>query len=276
MKAVWDYSKQKGAKLLLLLAIADNADDEDGMAFPGLKYLSNKVRMSQRHVKRMVQELAETDELAVVWGGGRGHSNRYYLLLNMTGEAAAEIKAEVAEENARRAIEPHTKPTKKGDKLSVKGDKMSSNNSNKKGDILSKKGDKLSVKGDILSRKGDILSVKGDIAMSPEPLEPIREPSLNHQEPVDLESSSLDWPAILGELKNAMVMGTFAHLDRTTAFVESGTLVIVTKNQFSADWINGRLKETVSRTVNVMTGQRLGIHARPKLLREANGASRNH
>lgn len=70
MNLVWQNSTSKGAELLLLLAIADNAN-EDGYAFPGITYLSHKCRMSERHVKRMISELVKTGELEVIKVGRR-------------------------------------------------------------------------------------------------------------------------------------------------------------------------------------------------------------
>ena len=44
---VWEHSGQKGAGLLLLLAIAGYAGD-NGFAFPGLATLAAKTRLSRR------------------------------------------------------------------------------------------------------------------------------------------------------------------------------------------------------------------------------------
>lgn len=65
MNNVWQYSKQKGSTLLLLLAIADNASDS-GYAFPGIDYLARKTRLSPRHIIRLVQQIEKTDELTVI------------------------------------------------------------------------------------------------------------------------------------------------------------------------------------------------------------------
>lgn len=44
---VWDCSGQKSGKLLLLLAIADHAN-EQGVAWPGIPLLARKTRLCER------------------------------------------------------------------------------------------------------------------------------------------------------------------------------------------------------------------------------------
>ncbi len=266
MNAVWRYSKNKGSKLLLLLAIADNADD-DGVAFPGVDYLAKKIRMSERHVTRMIRELGDTNELAVVWGGGRGNANLYYILLDKTEAAIAEIKAKAAEENAKREATNPDKLSIKGDKLSANPDNLSGNSNGINPDKLSVKGDKLSIKGDKLSVKGDKLSIKGDIAMSPEPSEPIREPPSNHQEPDGLIQK---WPNVLQSLQGTMTQATFDQLLRGSrlATVKDGVATLVAPSQYAADWINGRLKDQVGRAIHETTGRRCSVYARPPRLGE--------
>lgn len=76
MTAVWKHSDAKGTDLLLLLALADNADDE-GFCFPSYPYLAAKTRMSDRTVRRRITELCDTDELTLVASGRGGRSNEY-------------------------------------------------------------------------------------------------------------------------------------------------------------------------------------------------------
>ena len=70
---VWQNSIHKGGTLLLLLAIAEHAHDDGDGAYPSIETLAKKVRMSERHTTRLVQELVESGELAVrVKEGPRG------------------------------------------------------------------------------------------------------------------------------------------------------------------------------------------------------------
>ena len=70
---VWQHSTHKGGTLLLLLAIAEHAHDDGDGAYPSIETLAKKVRMSERHTTRLIQELVESGELAVrVKEGPRG------------------------------------------------------------------------------------------------------------------------------------------------------------------------------------------------------------
>ena len=141
MSAVWEHSRQKGSKLLLLLAIADFARD-DGIAWPSIRSLAEMSRMSERQTSRNLRDLIKAGELEVIKHGGSGarDTSKYRVITNPN----------------------------KGDKLSVDGAK--------KGDKMTPlQSDKYDV-GDTL--KGDISGHKGDTAMSYDPLiEPSLEPS---------------------------------------------------------------------------------------------------
>lgn len=67
MSAVWANSKHKAGTLLVLLAIADFANDA-GVAYPGQGTLAKKARLSRMQVSRAIQKLVESDELAVKRG----------------------------------------------------------------------------------------------------------------------------------------------------------------------------------------------------------------
>lgn len=77
MSRVWAASRQKGSALLLLLAIADFADDDGGNAFPSIATLAQKTRMSRRSVQLLVRKLAATGELHVRSAAGRKGVNVY-------------------------------------------------------------------------------------------------------------------------------------------------------------------------------------------------------
>lgn len=85
MTRVWEESKQGGSKLLLLLAIADNAND-DGFAWPGQKYLAHKIRMSERSISRLAKELEESGELYINRRNIEGQSNQYLVSVEMSQE----------------------------------------------------------------------------------------------------------------------------------------------------------------------------------------------
>lgn len=77
----------KGSALLLLIAVADFADDE-GYAFPSTETLAQKIRMSTRQVIRLRQMLYESGELEYVSGGnGKGDKLSVKVSVRVTNRA---------------------------------------------------------------------------------------------------------------------------------------------------------------------------------------------
>jgi len=75
---VWEHSKQSGTKLLLLLALADHADDK-GVCWPGIDRLARKTRQSRRNVTRLLAELQKSGEIRIGVNEGPHGTNLYYL-----------------------------------------------------------------------------------------------------------------------------------------------------------------------------------------------------
>jgi hypothetical protein len=69
MTQVWEYSMASGNDLMVLLAIADNANDA-GIAFPSVPTLADKARISESTVKRSVKFLVGLGELRIEIRGG--------------------------------------------------------------------------------------------------------------------------------------------------------------------------------------------------------------
>jgi len=76
--AVWRESKAEGRTLLVLLALADHANDQ-GVSWPTLRGLASKARCTRQTVVQAIRWAEEHRELAVDRGGGRNHRNRYSL-----------------------------------------------------------------------------------------------------------------------------------------------------------------------------------------------------
>ena len=65
MSHIWhDCEQVSGSHLLLLLAIADNANDE-GYAWPSVTTLAQKTRLSERYVRQVAHELEDNGELII-------------------------------------------------------------------------------------------------------------------------------------------------------------------------------------------------------------------
>jgi hypothetical protein len=91
---VWQGSRHKSGNLLVLLAIADHADDE-GKAWPGIPLLARKARLSERHTRRCLSELLVSGELEILAepapSGGKWYQIRLDLLTpdNLSIETSA-------------------------------------------------------------------------------------------------------------------------------------------------------------------------------------------
>lgn len=63
-RSVWRHSQSRGTARLVLLAIADNADD-GGLAFPGHEHIAEKCLISRRSVIDNIKGLEGSGELGV-------------------------------------------------------------------------------------------------------------------------------------------------------------------------------------------------------------------
>lgn len=80
MARVWEFSKNKGNDLLMLLAIADFADD-DGNAYPSVPTLATKCRMKSRNASTILAALRASGELEVRLNEGPRGANMYRITL---------------------------------------------------------------------------------------------------------------------------------------------------------------------------------------------------
>ena len=93
MTGVWSYSKAQGTDLLVLLALADIANDE-GECWPSISYISKKCRIGSRTAQRHIRNLAEIGEVVVIFGGGKAskaggvRSNHYRITVFLDPEDA--------------------------------------------------------------------------------------------------------------------------------------------------------------------------------------------
>ena len=73
---IWEHSQQTGSDLLMLLAIADHAND-DGLCWPSIERLAHKCRVKERQAKNIIAKLIAQGEITVERGQGRGHTSHY-------------------------------------------------------------------------------------------------------------------------------------------------------------------------------------------------------
>ncbi|MFE9751385.1 helix-turn-helix domain-containing protein [Saccharothrix saharensis] len=79
MTWVWEHAEVAGTDLLLLLAIADAADDQGRNAWPSVADLARKTRLDERTVQRRLKRLHSQGDITIEPGGGR-RRNRYAIL----------------------------------------------------------------------------------------------------------------------------------------------------------------------------------------------------
>ncbi|WP_416181042.1 helix-turn-helix domain-containing protein [Bellilinea sp.] len=86
MTRVWKNSQQSGTALLILLALADWADDF-GYCYPGHTAIARKARTTERNVYLILNRLAEMGEIRIVRkgaGGKRKETSIYQVIVGMT------------------------------------------------------------------------------------------------------------------------------------------------------------------------------------------------
>jgi hypothetical protein len=82
MDWVWQHAQADPSELLVLLAIADNADDDGTNAWPSKQTLARKCRMSERNVHRITGRLAAAGQLLIdARKAPNGRGNRYSIPL---------------------------------------------------------------------------------------------------------------------------------------------------------------------------------------------------
>jgi hypothetical protein len=76
---VWALSESRNGSRLVMLALADRADD-NGCAWPSIDDLAERTKLTPRAVQKAIAALVDSGELEVENGGGRHRSNRYRIV----------------------------------------------------------------------------------------------------------------------------------------------------------------------------------------------------
>ncbi len=83
-KQVWERSRATGAARLVLLCLAEHADHR-GVAWPSIRTIHRKTRVSERHVTRCLAWLVRAGEIEIIRRSGR-HQGRVYRVLLVAEE----------------------------------------------------------------------------------------------------------------------------------------------------------------------------------------------
>lgn len=120
MTSVWEHSRQSAGSLLVLLAMADYADDV-GYCWPSVAMLATKARLSERQVQYVLRALVETLEIRMVEAGGGRWKRNHYQVLVRNGAKTAPLSETVQLATGNGAIHD-TKTVQPTAPLSVIGD----------------------------------------------------------------------------------------------------------------------------------------------------------
>ena len=81
MSRVWSHSQQRGGELLVMLALADFANDA-GESWPSVPTLAQKARLTERQTQRVLKNLEESGELRrTKSNGGRNRRSHYFVTI---------------------------------------------------------------------------------------------------------------------------------------------------------------------------------------------------
>lgn len=80
---VWEHAPHRGTQKLLLLALADFANDS-GICWPSAASLAKRIGETERHTRQLIKALVDADDLLIVAGGGRGNTTRYAIAVGLT------------------------------------------------------------------------------------------------------------------------------------------------------------------------------------------------
>lgn len=86
---VWDRSPSEGTELLVLLSLADQANDE-GDCWPSVRSLCKRARIDRRYAQRIIRNLAARGEIEITRRkrpDGSDTSNSYRIILPSDGTA---------------------------------------------------------------------------------------------------------------------------------------------------------------------------------------------
>jgi hypothetical protein len=104
---VWEHSKQEGGNLLVMLALADYAD-EKGRSFPAIATLAKKSRLSERQVQRATKKLEEDGEIEILKNAGMCGSNVYQIKRLTSGDKMSPCQNVGGDMDGKNGVTPTT------------------------------------------------------------------------------------------------------------------------------------------------------------------------
>lgn len=118
MSSVWETSQHSGSSLLVLLAIADYANDS-GEAWPSVSSLALKARISERQTQRTIKELEKSGEIEVLQKskpvktcGGIQYTNQYRVVTSASPPMPKVVTSRVKGGDIAMSPNPSLEPSK--------------------------------------------------------------------------------------------------------------------------------------------------------------------
>lgn len=191
MVNVWDHSKHRGTRLLLMLALADSCNDED-IAWPKVRTLAQRIRSSERQARTTLRTLEDSGELWTHFQTGRAYPNFYLVAVRMTASTIAkkletflfyppELADEIGQllvagqqgEEIRTGIDALLEHQPFASFLVVRRTIMASRRDSEKGKEPSPP--KERKRGKEPAPRPEGIAVKGEVTLPHEPMNPLRE-----------------------------------------------------------------------------------------------------
>lgn len=179
MSDVWDSELRGPTATHVLVALANEADDDGRNCFPGLRRIARRARVSERTVIRTIQDLEREGWLKVI---ERRHGPRAYNMYELNAERLQEQAARTrSADRARKGdMVSYSRRPNKAARKPGKDDTVSHSPATKK--VTSAR-----RKGDIGDGKGDI----GDRALYVLPVLPVKAPTTPPAPPLPGGSAEL-------------------------------------------------------------------------------------
>lgn len=93
---IWEHAsdpkRHRGTVKLLLLALADHAND-NGVCWPAVSTLADKIGETERHTRRLLKELVEAGDVLTAPGGGRGNTTRYAIAIGLSDKQREKLNS---------------------------------------------------------------------------------------------------------------------------------------------------------------------------------------
>lgn len=224
MAAVWELSRHGGSAMLLLLAIADYADD-NGLAWPGQTALAKKTRVDRRNLARIIDAVTASGELLAL-NRPRQRSNMYVVTPGLDGDGllAALERALSMGATSTRGSDVLTLPTQVLEVAS-----------------LGRHLEPVEIVGGVTEMLRGVIEMSRGVTRTPDPSLSVIDPSGRD----DL------WRKILLDLSGQMTKPMFAASFQGSEVIaaDDGKWTAQIHHAHAKEWIDNRLRAMIDRTI---------------------------